>query len=95
MRKAYRVDGLYDFVIDLKPQPDGTIKIFAPIAPPDPHGKGADTHHRYASGEVCVASGKEPRTYDTAEAIAKYWAERYAAYLTTGTFDDTGARVRV
>ena len=38
MRKAFRVDKMHDFVIDLKKQPDGTIKIYAPIAPPDPRG---------------------------------------------------------
>jgi hypothetical protein len=95
MRKALRVDGAHEFVIDLIPQTDGTIKIFAPIAPPDPHGKGVTSHHRYSSGEVCVAAGKEPRTFDKAEAIARYWAQRYSAYVATGAFADTGAKVRV
>jgi hypothetical protein len=95
MRKAFRVDGRHHFVIDLKPQSDGTIKIVAPIAPADPYGKGAAVHHLYDSGEICVAAGKEPRTFDKAEAIAKYWAERYSAYVDTGTFADTGAKVRV
>jgi hypothetical protein len=95
MRKAFRVDGGHDFVIDLVPQSNGTIKVFAPIAPPDPHGKGVGTHHRYSSGEICIVAGKEPRTFDKAEAFARYWAQRYAAYLTTGTFADTGAKVRV
>ena len=97
MRKAFRVDRKHDFVIDLNKQPDGTIKIYAPIAPPDPHGKGASAHHRYANGEICVGVGKEPRTYSKAEAIARYWAERYSAYVSsrTGTFSDTGAKVNV
>ena len=95
MRKAFRVDRKHDFVIDLKKQPDGTIKIYAPIAPPDPRGNGASTHHRYADGEICVAGGKAPTTFSMAEAIAKYWAERYAGYLETGTFSDTGAKVNV
>lgn len=95
MRKAFRVDGRHDFVIDLKTQPDGTIKIYAPIAPPDPHGKGVTSHHRYPDGEVCVAKGKEPCTVDKALAIAKYWAEGYAGYLTSGTFRDTGGTVHV
>jgi hypothetical protein len=95
MRKAFRVDGRHEFVIDLVPQPDGTIKVLAPIAPPDPRGKGAGAHHRYPTGEVCVAAGRAPRTFDRAEAIARYWAERYSAYLATGTFADTGATVRV
>lgn len=95
MRKAFRVDGRHDFVFDLEPQANGTIKVLAPICPPDPYGKSAATHHRYDSGEICVASGKEPRTYGKAEAIARYWAEKYSAYVTTGTFADTGAKVRV
>ncbi len=95
MRKAYRANDCHDFVIDLNPQSDGTIKIFAPICPADPHGNGSHTHHRYASGEICVKAGREPRTYAKAEAIAQYWCERYSEYVTTGAFRDTGATVRV
>lgn len=89
------MDGRHYFVIDLEPQDNGTLKVYAPIAPPDPHGRGVATHHRYPDGEICVAAGKEPRTVDQALAIAKYWAERYAGYVATGTFADTGAEVPV
>jgi hypothetical protein len=95
VRKAYRVNDCHEFVVDFKPQSDGSIKIFSPICPPDPYGKGATTHHRYSSGKICVAAGKEPRTYEKAEAIAQYWVERYSGYVTTGTFADTGAKVHV
>jgi hypothetical protein len=97
VRKAYCVDGVHDFVIDLKPQSNGTIKIYAPICPDDPHGKCSTTHHRYESGEICVVAGKEPRDYDRAEALARYWAQRYSDYVSSpsGTFNDNGARVRV
>ena len=95
MRKAYRVDGKHEFVIDYVEQSDGTFKIYAPICPRDPHGNDSNTHHRYASGEICVAAGCEPDTLDRAEAIAKYWAEKYSAYVTTGIFSDTGGKVSV
>jgi len=89
------VDGIHDFVIDLKPPSDGTIKIYAPVAPDGPYGNGPTTHLLYASGEVCVAPGKEPRDYDKAEAVARYGAQCYSDYVTTGTFSDNGAKVRV
>lgn len=95
IRKAYRANDEHEFVVELRPQANGTIKIFAPTCPDDPHGNGVTTHHRYQSGEVCVAAGKEPRDYDKAEAIARYWVQRYADYVDTGTFADNGAKVRV
>ena len=95
MRKAYCVNGRHQFVIDFQTQADGTIKIYAPIAPADPHGKSASTHHLFADREICVAADRKPRSMAKAEAIAKYWAERYAGYLETGTFSDTGAKVNV
>ena len=95
MRRAFRVNGRHEFVIDLVPQSDGTIKIFAPICPPDPYGDVVGKHHRFSTGEICVTASRAPRTFDKAEAIARYWAERYSGYVTTGTFADTGAKVRV
>ena len=60
--KRYRIDGVDDYTIDYRWQSVGYYKIFAVACPTDPYGNGPTTHHRYDSGEICVAAGREPRT---------------------------------
>lgn len=93
--KRYRIDGRDDYTIEYRPQSNGTYKIFATTCPADPYGKGPHTHHRYASGEICVAAGREPRTLDRSKAIASLWMKRYSQYLRTGSFDNSGSKVNV
>src|SRR6266851_2504713 len=93
--KRYRIDGVDEYTIEYQQQSNGRFKIFAPSCPSDPNGNGPGTHHRYESGEICVAAGKEPRTLDNAKAIASVWMKRYSQYIRTGSFDNSGTRVDV
>jgi hypothetical protein len=93
--KRYRVDERDEYTIEYRSQSNGTYKIFATSCPPDPYGNGPSVHHRYQSGEICVASGREPATLDRAVAIASLWMKRYSQYLHTGTFENSGGRVDV
>lgn len=40
--------------------------------------------HLFASGEVCIENGSEPRTLDQALRLAKLWAEYCLRYRATG-----------
>ena len=93
--KRYRIDGTDEYTIEYRWQSAGFYKIFAPSCPDDPLGSGPGTHHRYESGEICVAAGREPRTLDRAVAIASLWMKRYSRYIRTGCFDNSGTRVDV
>lgn len=93
--KRFRIDGIDDYTMEFRLQPGGFFKLFAPSCPPDPHGGGASTHHRYDSGEICVTAGREPRTLERAIAIASLWMKRYSQYIRTGRFDNSRARVDV
>ncbi len=95
MIKEYRINGSDEYQIDYRPQGDGTIKLFAPIHPPDPYGGAVTDNHLYPSGEICVARGNEPRTMDRAKAIAYFWMEGYSKFIRTGKFANDGGRVRV
>lgn len=78
-------------------EPNGKVTTFIPVCPQDPHGKSVDEHHRFANGKLCVAAGKEPRSFEAAEAVAQYWMSKYSEYVRSsdGKFRDTGGRVNV
>ena len=86
VRKEYRVDGRDNYAVDYVPQSDGTYKIHCTYHPPDPHGKGASETHLFTSGDICVTSGREPRTLADATKIGKAWCEGYSRYLRTGKY---------
>ena len=46
--KRYRIDGADEFTMEYREQSSGMWKIVAVTCPPDPYGKGAAKHHRYA-----------------------------------------------
>ena len=93
--KRYRVDGANEYAIDYRQQSNGTFKIVATDCPSDSHGKGPETHHRYASGEICVAEGREPKSLDRAKAIAMAWIDGYEEYLATAQFPTGKRRIKV
>lgn len=95
MIKEYRVNGRDDYQIDYRPQPDGTIKLFALEHPSDSRGAAVTENHLFASGEVCVAAGHEPRSMDRAKAIAVHFMEGYSVYVRTGKFPEGSRRVTV
>jgi hypothetical protein len=93
--KHYVVNKVDRYTIELRPQSDGTVKPFALEHPPDPYGGNAHTHHLYSSGEICVAAGHEPRSFDKAAAIAMVWCEGWSTYVRTGHFPSGSKRVNV
>jgi hypothetical protein len=95
IRKRYRIDGIDEYTIEYRQQPNGTFKIFAMECPYDPFGNSASVHHRYGSGENCVAAGKEPQDIERATALASLWMKRYSQYVRTGVFNNSGARIDV
>ncbi len=68
------VDGVDRYSIDIRPGGPG-LKLFALSYPANARGGSVSDHHLYASGEICVASGHEPRTIERAKAIAMSWSE--------------------
>ena len=95
MIKHYMVDKRDRYTIEFRPQRGGTFKLFALSHPADTYSNGVGTHHLYPSGEICVSSGKEPRTIDKAQAIAMVWCEGWSFYIRTGRFPNTAKRVNV
>lgn len=95
IKKRYRVDGQDEYAIELRPQSNGTFKVFATACPEDVHGEGPTTHHRYSTGEICVTEGREPRTADRATAIALAWVDGYSEYLKSGSFPNGAKKIRV
>ena len=95
MMKNYRVNGRDQYQIDFRPQPNGTIKLFALEHPADSHGAAVSENHLYSTGEVCVAAGHEPRSMDRAKAVAVHWMEGFSEYVRTGEFPKGGRRVSV
>jgi hypothetical protein len=91
----YRVNGRDHYQIDFRPQPNGTIKLFALQHPADSHGAAVSENHLFLTGEVCVAAGHEPRSMDRAKAIAVHWMEGYSEYVRTGKFPNGARRVTV
>ena len=93
--KRYRIGGRF-FTLRFVPNWWGSKwKIYADEHPPDPWGKGVGHNHLYASGEVCVAAGKEPGTLDRAIAIGQVWAHGWVEYCRTGEFPKGPKRVNV
>lgn len=95
MKKSYVVGKTDQYTIEYLEQPDGTIKMFAELRPPDPTGASFTEHHLYSSGEICVSTGNAPETIDRAKAIAFVWMEGYSQYLRTGEFPNGKRRIQV
>ena len=86
VRKEYRVNRCDLFVIDYVKTSKGFYEIYARRHPPDRFQRGVTHHHLYSNGQVCVTAGREPRTLEAAQYIARHWMESYSTYTRTGTF---------
>jgi hypothetical protein len=93
--KRYRETGGDIFEIRYEQQPDGTWKMFADEHPDNSFDTSVVKCHLYGSGQICVASGKEPRSFDRARAIAIAWMDGYSQYVRTGSFPTGRKRVNV
>lgn len=51
--------------------------------------------HLFSTGKVCITAGKEPRTFEEAEAVCYYFMAGYSEYCRTGVFPDEGAMIDV
>lgn len=94
MKKSYVV-GKDKYTIDYVGQPDRTIKMFAELHPPDPHGAAVAESHLFPTGEICVSAGNAPETMDRAKAIAVHFMEGYSEYVQSGEFPNGKRRVHV
>jgi hypothetical protein len=95
MTREYLVDGVDRYLIRFERDPASYYKLFADRRPPDPFGKGAQEHHLFTSGQICVSAGEEPRTLDRARAIAQFWCQGFSTYRRTGVFPNRACRVVV
>lgn len=96
VRKRFRQTPHGDtYTLEFRPQPDGHFDIFAIESPRNPRDSSVSICHLYPSGEVCVASGREPRTLDRALAIAFVWMDGYSTYIRTGQFPMGAKKVNV
>jgi hypothetical protein len=91
-----RQEGYIDrYAVEYRTEPDGTISVWSPEHPPNRFDTSVAKCHLYSSGKICIASGREPRSMEVAEAIAHYWMMGYSVYVRMGEFPDPGARVSV
>lgn len=74
------------YTVSYYPQQNGTYKLYCSEHPPDPYGKSVHENHLYSSGEICVAAGKAPTTFDRAQAIVAAFIDGYSEYVRTGSF---------
>ncbi len=96
VRKRYRQTPHGDmYTLEFRQQSDGHFDIYAIESPPNPQNTSVSICHLCASGKVCVAAGKEPRTLDRALAIAFIWIDGYSAYIRTGVFPMGAKKVNV
>lgn len=93
--KHYRVGGRDAYVIDYLEQSGGTWQLFCHSHPHNPRSTSVTDCHLYPSGEICVASGHEPRSLNAAIKIGVYWAHGYSHYIRTGVFRNTGGKINV
>ena len=98
MKKRYenrqpRYTHVYE--IDIRKENDGTYSAYCLEHPPNPFDNDVRKCHLYQSGKICVKEGKEPRSFEVAEAFARYWMVGYSEYVRTGEFPDEGGSVRV
>ena len=77
-------NGQHYFAFRFHPR-NGTIEISC-TRHPSFNGRSSDPvkTHLFRSGELCFASGQEPRTVARAKSLAAQWAEYFLDYLKTG-----------
>jgi len=77
-------DGGYLFTFKFV-QRGGHLDIYCLVHPPL-NGRDPDPHktHLFSDGQVCIASGMEPRSQGRAEELAKMWAEYFLQYRGSG-----------
>jgi hypothetical protein len=73
----------------------GYYQIWIPYHPDDPFDNDDEVHHLCTNKRLCVNSLKAPRDFETAEAIAYYWMERFSQYILSGRFIDDGGKVEI
>lgn len=85
MEKTYRSRcGSHYFLFRFVPV-GGRIAIYC-RRKPSLNGRDANPHktHLFASGQICLRAGREPRSHARAEELARDWAEYYLRYRRTG-----------
>jgi hypothetical protein len=95
MTKHYRVDGTDAYTIEYREESNGAYSIWCWDHPHNAYSNAASDCHLFSSGQVCVTSGKEPRSLDRAKAIAHVWMKGFSAYVRSGQFPNRAARVNV
>ncbi len=93
--KEYRVDGRDRYKIEYVERSGGMWKLYCYEHPQNSRSTDVTKCHLYSSGEVCVTSGREPKSLDAALALGIYWAQGYSNYLRTGKFYNGKAKVNV
>lgn len=90
------VNGVHRFVIEARHSWwTGEYSLYAISYPPDPFRGSVTQNHLYASGQICVSSGNEPKTLERAKAIAMAWCEGYSTYLRTRQFPNGPKKITV
>ena len=95
LTQTYRIGGTDVYTILYKRQSNGTYKLYCTKHPRNPKDKCPTKCHLYASGEICITAGKEPRTLDKAKAIGMAFCKGYSQYIRTGTFPNGARRVDI
>jgi hypothetical protein len=54
-----------------------------------------DTHHLQANNWICVRAGRDPRNFETAEALAWHWMLSFSEFAYRGKFDNGGRRINM
>lgn len=84
---------VHTFEFEFRRDDDGRYWIYVDRRPGNP--RGGDVHLHPCCDQICVTQGKEPRSFEMAEAIAHYWMLGYSTYVHTGDFPNEGGRVYV
>ena len=59
--------------------------LYAHSRPSNPYSSGVSTTHLYEnSSQICVSSGREPKTMDQAEKIARAFMDHFSQYVRDG-----------
>ena len=94
MTCRFLVDGVDHYTIEIR-DAGNYYTLHVLKCPPNRRGGGVTDHHLYSSGQICVSSGNEPCTIETAKAIAMSFCEGWSKYVRGHAFPNGAKRVNV
>lgn len=92
--KRYQ-NGSHMYTIEYREDASGKIKMHVTEHPKPPGGNNPNFSHLNTDGTICVTPGREPKNFESAEAIAFLFMRGFSHYVQTGKAAPSGGRVEM